>query len=239
MQKLLHIPHSTFGIEPQYRSWFVLNDEELYREQLRMVDRYTDELFDGFHKVIFKHCRLLCDVERFLDPAQEEMTAKGMWIDYTKTSQGLPLKGNHDTEWVVENLYKPHHALMTAKVEELLQNNGECLIADCHSFASVALPYEDATKERPDICIGTDAFHTPVEIAQKALKAFSGYGYRVGLNTPFSGAFVPCKFYKQDRRVKALMIEVNRSLYMDETTGERGNNFDKVKKNIQNVLACL
>jgi hypothetical protein len=47
-------------------------------------------------------------------------------------------------------------------VTDVVAQSGVCLIVDCHSFASVALPYElDQTSERADICVGTDSFHTP------------------------------------------------------------------------------
>jgi hypothetical protein len=45
--------------------------------------------------------------------------------------------------------------------------------------------------------------------------------------TPFAGALVPMRFYGKDLRVRALMIEVRRGLYMDERSGARGPAFDE------------
>ncbi|MBQ7673303.1 MAG: hypothetical protein IJT36_02095 [Alphaproteobacteria bacterium] len=59
----------------------------------------------------------------------------------------------------------------------------------------------------------------------------------VAANTPFAGTIVPEPFYSQkDKRVKSLMIEVNRSLYMNEKTGEKKSSFDEVKDVIQDFL---
>ncbi|MBQ3663473.1 MAG: N-formylglutamate amidohydrolase [Clostridia bacterium] len=41
------------------------------------------------------------------------------------------------------------------------------------------------------------------------------------MNRPYSGSMVPLAYYRKDRRVMSLMIEVNRSLYMEENGDRR------------------
>lgn len=66
---------------------------------------------------------------------------------------------------------------------------------------------------------------------------FTKAGLEVAVNTPFAGAMVPEPFYSlRDRRVQSLMIEVNRSLYMDERTGKKKETFDKMKNLVQIFL---
>jgi N-formylglutamate amidohydrolase len=104
---------------------------------------------------------------------------------------------------------------------------------DCHSFASVALPYEfDQSEGRPEICLGTDSFHTPDALRNEARRIFEEAGFRVSIDRPFSGALVPAASFQRDRRVLALMIEVNRGLYMDEEAGERLTNFAHTKRRL-------
>jgi len=55
-------------------------------------------------------------------------------------------------------------------------------------------------------------------------------------DTPFSGAFVPSGSYGRDRRIRALMIEVRRDLYMDETTTERRPDYEIVKAAIERAI---
>jgi N-formylglutamate deformylase len=108
------------------------------------------------------------------------------------------------------------------KLSGVIAQSGVCLIVDCHSFPSVALPYElDQTSERADICIGTDAFHTPSLVRDAIVEAAKREGYSVAVDAPFSGALVPLSAYQKDRRVLSVMIEVNRRLYMDEHSGVR------------------
>ncbi len=102
------------------------------------------------------------------------------------------------------------------------------------------LPYEaDQRRDRPDICLGTDPFHTPAPLAARARRLFEREGWSVAVNRPFSGALVPAPFYRHDRRVHALMIEVNRRLYLDAATGRPLPTYGAVRDRIRQVVSDL
>lgn len=50
---------------------------------------------------------------------------------------------------------------------------------------------------------------------------------------------VPAEYLRKDRRVHSIMVEVNRSLYMDEQTGAKLSNFDQVLAEVQSSVAQL
>ena len=50
---------------------------------------------------------------------------------------------------------------------------------------------------------------------------------------------VPSSFYQKDARVYSIMVEVNRSLYMNEDTGERSAGFDEVRRKVHSALDAL
>jgi N-formylglutamate deformylase len=138
---------------------------------------------------------------------------------------------------LVAQWYEPHHWQLTRAVNAILAVRGKCLVIDCHSFASAALPYElDQSNERPEICLGTDAYHTPTALVEAAHEAFVDAGFTVALNRPFAGALVPAAHYQRDARVRALMVEVNRGLYVDEKSGMRGAKFNVVRERVQSAL---
>lgn len=238
---LIHIPHNSFSIPDKYRDLFYLSDKDLLKEQLKMTDSFTAELFDikGIKKIVFPVSRLVCDVERFRNEADEEMAKQGMWVCYTKTSALKPLKRvteNHKQE-VLERYYDKHHRQFERMVEESLNQYGKSIITDAHSFSSVSLPYELHSQGlRPDICIGTDSFHTPKELTEYIFNAFSSMGYNVAINSPFMGTIVPLKFYGKDKRVVSIMLEINRALYMNETTGKKSSNFNTIKRDIFKII---
>ena len=59
----------------------------------------------------------------------------------------------------------------------------------------------------------------------------------VAENIPFAGAITPLKFYCKDDRVKSVMFEIRRDLYMDETTGKRLDHFEKIQQDITEAMS--
>lgn len=117
---------------------------------------------------------------------------------------------------------------------------GKALLIDCHSYPSEVLPYElEQDSERPEICIGTDSFHTLPELAEGLQACFEYYGFDVGLDSPFSGSLVPLQHYHRDERGRSVMIEVRRDLYMDESTAEKLAGFDRLAGIIRECLLAV
>jgi len=185
--------------------------------------------------------RLVLDPERFEDDEHELMASRGMGVIYTKTSDGKKLRDlvtPETRERLLNQYYRPHHVCLTEAVSSILSMHGEALVVDCHSFPSTAQPYEiDQRKERPDICLGTDSFHTPDSITELLRAEFIAKGFTVQINRPFSGALVPMEYYGKEKAVSAIMIEVNRKLYMEERTGCRLSDFERVKQSISSIVA--
>ena len=187
--------------------------------------------------------RLVLDPERFEDDAQEMMTSRGMGVIYTRTSDGRELRAapsEEERQELLDRFYRPHHAALEQAAEKCLNGFGRCLILDCHSFCSSPLPFElDQDPVRPDICLGTDPFHTPPGLTDSIEQFFRTLGWTVYRDKPYKGTLVPIKFRGQDRRVSSIMIEVNRKLYMDEETGEKLLSFPAIQRIVARLLSQL
>ena len=215
-----HIPHSSRFIPSDFRQMIVRSNQELETELLAMTDSYTDQLFsmesDMAISVVFPVSRLVVDPERFLDDNQEIMAKYGMGVIYTRTSDGRVLRispTKDERHELINKFYHPHHEQLKNTVDFCLYHRQRCLIIDCHSFPSRPLPNElDQDSIRPDICIGTDRFHTPAWLKNDAKRLFEMNGFIVDVNSLFSGTLVPSSHHLKDRSVISLMIEVNRSL---------------------------
>jgi N-formylglutamate deformylase len=212
---ILHIPHSSTCIPDVCQ--FELSQFELSQEVEKLTDHHTETLFncEGAAKLVFPVNRLVVDPERFLEDPMESV---GMGVVYTHTSDGKPLRHilDADKQALIDAYYHPHHERLTSMVDDCINQNGACLIIDCHSFPAQPLPYEK-DHHRPDICIGTDPFHTGQTLIRTMVETFETLGYAVAVNSPFSGTIVPLKHYHKDQRVASVMIEVNRSLYANPT----------------------
>ena len=210
---ILHIPHASTILPTEVE--FLLGHEALAYEVDALTDHHTDRLFDlpGAHRCVFPVSRLVVDPERFID---DPMECVGMGVVYTHTSAGEALRAISEIDRLalINSYYHPHHTALTRMADECLEKHNQCLIIDCHSFPAQPLPYENDLN-RPGICIGTDTYHTSAKLKNCLSKAFETSGYRVAIDSPFSGSIVPLKYYQLDRRVSSVMIEVNRSLYAD------------------------
>lgn len=241
---ILHIPHSSCFIPSEERDLYTVSSAFLAAENLRLADLHTDSLYNlpGAARSVFALSRFCVDVERFSDDDRETMSGRGMGVLYTNgtdLSHIRPEITPERRERLLQQYYWPHHDGLDALAQERLDKFNHCLVIDCHSYPSRALPYEleNGMLPRPQIGIGTDGFHTPVALVQTIESAFRNFGYQAAVDKPFSGALVPNRFYGRDRRVSSIMIEVRKDLYMDEATRAPNVNFDKICKDLTQVMA--
>ena len=242
---ICNVPHSDTSVPEEFKGDFLLSPEALNHEVLYMADNYTNLLYGELlyvsSSIISKISRVVLDIERFENEEDELMSKVGMSALYTRTSSGSPLRtlGVENAE-KLRRIYKDYHDSFTELTRNTLINHGMALIVDCHSFPSIPRQYEpEQESNRPDICIGVDAYHTPEVLVDALRKSFEEVGYSVEINTPFAGSIVPTLFYKQDKRVVSVMIEVNRKLYMDEETFEKSKNFSQVSKTISRCVIVM
>ena len=239
---VLHIPHASKHIPNEYIKYFNLSKKDLEIELLKMTDHFTDELFDflgdNINQLKFPVSRLLVDVERFEKDELEPMSKVGMGCVYEKTHDGKSLKLVNDVrDELINKFYKTHHEHFTKIVDKKLKENNKVLIIDCHSFPKYPLPYElDQKMDRPEICIGTDNFHTSEELKSSLSELFEKSNFTVKYNAPFKGSIVPLKFYNKDKRVQSVMIEVRRDLYMNEHSGAKNKKFNYLKNILGQIL---
>jgi predicted N-formylglutamate amidohydrolase len=201
-----------------------LTDEELRAELLAITDRDTDVIAGGaadlaeFGPWLFvnRASRLVIDPERFPDE-REEMNVVGMGAVYERTTTGAVLRRPTATQRasLIDEFYTPYATAMAALVRERLAAIGRVTIIDVHSYPVVKLPYElHGDGPRPEVCVGTDAFHTSpeLELAATSAMATATRTGDVGLNSPFTGSYVPLDQYERNPAVESVMLEIRRDV---------------------------
>jgi N-formylglutamate amidohydrolase len=203
---VVHVPHASREIPADLRTTLLVDDAALERELDRMTDHYTDALFTvaeaAFATVRFPVSRLVVDPERFEDDAREPMAQRGQGVVYTLTSHGEPLRHPptpFEREALLDRFYRLHHARLTEHVAAALAAHRTALIIDAHSFPDRPLPMElDQRPDHPDICLGTDPFHTPAALVERLVAACDALGWSVQVDAPYAGAMVPCAQHGRD-----------------------------------------
>ncbi len=233
----LHIPHSSKEIPTVFWRNTCQSKEIINRFVDVITDTDTDILFtdNGYEKIVFPYSRVFCDVEKFDDDELETMSKFGMGVVYSKNNSGLCFR-NHDKEYtdmVLTNYYYPYHTTLNDKVEKLLKENETVVLVDCHSFSKDIIMIKENQEDLPEICIGFNEDKNC--LAEFCVQFLEELGYKVKINYPYSGSMVPNKFIENPNdRLKSVMIEINKELYMRDT-----DTFYKVQKDINNLLTSI
>ena len=141
----------------------------------------------------------------------------------------------------IETCYVPYHAALGDLVDKTRRRFGVCLLIDCHSMPSVGGPLDaDPGHPRADFILGdchaTSCVGAVSDLAERSLAEL---GYRVTRNDPYAGGFTTRHYGRPESGVHALQIEINRSLYMNEWTIERGPGMgpliDRAKRLIESL----
>ncbi len=141
----------------------------------------------------------------------------------------------------VNSLYRPYHQALKSLVAATRERFGFCLLIDCHSMPSVGGPMDrDAGRRRVDFvlgdCHGASCQRSVTDAVEAELRARN---YAVKRNAPYAGGFTTRHYGRPRERVHALQIEINRALYMDEETFERGAYFGTLRQHMSDLAAAL
>ncbi|WP_210487250.1 N-formylglutamate amidohydrolase [Rufibacter aurantiacus] len=241
-QLILHIPHASTNIP--FKEGYIVNDEVLNAEMLKLTDWYTDDLFHSETdiSIMANFSRIFCDPERFSNDEQEVMSKVGMGVLYEKSDNGQIIRKVtlELREKILNQYYWKHHKQLGAAVKSQLEMYGQALILDCHSYPNKPL-LRDLHQEagRPDFNIGTDPYHTPQSLIDISIEYFKSKGYSLGVDWPYKGSIVPMEYYRMDKRVQTIMLEVNRKLYLDELTKEKSEQYTRIREIIKAYLQNL
>jgi N-formylglutamate deformylase len=246
---VLHVPHAGTVIPDQARRSIVLDDDELGAELVAMTDWHTDRIAreavrrSGVDAVLFVNrlSRLVVDPERFPDD-REPMNAVGMGAVYHRTSSGGQLRrADPERDHAMRaRWFHPYADALADLVDDVRSLTGRVTIIDLHSYPERPLPYElDHDAARPGVCIGVDSVHTPDALVEVMRSSWVGVRGGVASNTPFAGTYVPLRHYGHDTRVRSVMVEIRRDVYLDEATSELHEGFEEIIARLATALVQI
>lgn len=127
----------------------------------------------------------------------------------------------------IEAIYKPYHACLRKLVARTHTLFGFGVLIDCHSMPGNIRVAGSGI--RPDFIIG-DRYGTSAsaELSNAALQILENMGFAAVRNKPYAGGFITEHYGRPARGLHALQVEINRSLYIDETTLQKKPEFAAV-----------
>jgi N-formylglutamate amidohydrolase len=226
----------------------------------RSEDGFVDELFaaapsHGAPLVAANFPRAYCDANREaweLDPTMFDEPLPP-WVNTSSARVGAGLgtiakvvasgetiyRGKlrfADAESRVRSCWQPFHDALVGLIGSTRQQFGACLLIDCHSMPGGSLTPRGST----DIVLG-DAHGTAC--SPRAMRIIEeivgGLGFSVRRNDPYAGGYITRHYGRPREHVHALQIEINRTLYMDETLIERLPSFDAIQRRITAMIVAV
>ena len=129
-----------------------------------------------------------------------------------------------EAERRLDLFYRPYHRALTDLVAATKRQFGLCVLLDCHSMPSAGAWMDGLhSRQRIDVdyvlgdCFGASCAERITAATEASL---SERGAKVRRNNPYSGGYVAQAYGRPAQRVHVLQLEINRALYMNETTLE-------------------
>ena len=146
-----------------------------------------------------------------------------------------------DAERRIETVYRPYHQALAALIARAHARFGFCILIDCHSMPSAGLPVTAVGDPRTiDMVLGDRSGVSCAPAVTDAVDAFlTERGHRVTRNNPYAGGFTTQHYGDPAAGTHVLQVEINRALYMDEVTLERGPGFAALKNDLNGLMARL
>ena len=229
------IPHAG-EIVPDSAFWLKNLPEQILMYD---VDRFIDQMYEPVLKklnipcVTAKYHRYAVDCNRWpsdvdRDSVEGAPKASGRHptgLHWRITTAGRVLIKKPLKQSLHEELLKKYYYDFFKNIDNLYKklkenNFKKTYHLNLHSMPSQGTSiHRDPGQSRTDIVIGNEQGKTAdSQWTNQVKKAYENQGFSVSLNSPYTGGTDVEKYGKPDEGHQALMIELNRKLYMNEKT---------------------
>mgnify|MGYP000128969263 FL=1 len=260
---VLDSPHSG----TQYPADFMFSCEALTLR--RAEDTHVEKLYDfanglGAHWVEAHFPRSYLDANRntteiddtLLDapwPGAIETDAKvmskirlGKGLIWRTTDDGLPIYNRllsvAEVEARIAKCWQPYHAAVASSIDAAYAQHGYSIHINCHSMPAIAS--SNATdfpgEAHADFVVGDRDGTTANPLLSKLVCSFlESLGYRVAYNHPYKGVELVKRYSNPAAQQHSIQLEINRKLYMDESTLEMTTGFAPLKLHLHSLVELL
>jgi N-formylglutamate deformylase len=177
--------------------------------------------------------------------APSRKTEQGIGLIWRIARGGTPMYERkltvEEVERRIDRWYRPYHAALAAEIDARHRAFGAVWHINCHSMPAVGdANADDPGRERADFVLG-DRDGTTCEPAFTDLVAGTArsMGYSVAVNDPYKGVELVRMHGRPGERRHSLQIELNRRLYMEETTLAPNANYANLERDLERLVAAV
>ncbi len=141
----------------------------------------------------------------------------------------------------IKKYWSPYHRALKMLLDEKVAEFDAVFYIDWHSMKSKGNQMNiDSGRERPDFVVSDqDGKTSSRKFRDVIIKNLKSQGYEVAVNYPYKGAELIKRHGVPTENRHAVQIEINRRLYMDESSFLKNNSFPVLKDNILKLTERL
>lgn len=255
---VLSVPHSGTVFPAEFLENVAVSENELRSNEDPFVDELVAEASDlGIPMISLNTGRAFIDVNRDaieIDPAMfynypntdiatnNKRCRVGLGLFHRITSERKNIYDGlldyNEAQERIKNIYNVYHKSLQKIIDKTIKKFGFCLVLDCHSMPSKICNIMQDNRQI-EFCLGTLFEQScPTEVIE-FMTHFLEQKYNVSIDCPYSGAYISFNYCQPRKNVYTLQMEINRSIYEDETVYKKTPNFQYVSTDICNAITGL
>jgi len=139
----------------------------------------------------------------------------------------------------IESVHGPYHEALGGLISQARAAHGVAILMDWHSMPAAAAA-QAAGGAGCDMVLG-DRFGGACSpaVSRMVERELVAMGYAVSRNAPYAGGYTTEHYGRPARKIHALQIEVNRALYLDESSLAPTAGFARLKGDLEQLFAAL
>ena len=170
----------------------------------------------------------------------------GKGLIWRTTDDGLPIYSRQlsaeEVKARIANCWQPYHAAVQSAIDAAHTQHGFSIHINCHSMPAVAS--SNATdfpgEAHADFVVGDrDGTTANPALSAQVCAFLKNLGYSVAYNHPYKGVELVRRYSNPAGQRHSIQLEINRKLYMNETTLTMTPNFAPLKKHLQSLVESL
>lgn len=180
------------------------------------------------------------------DPQVLSKVRLGKGLIWRFTDQGLPLYERLLSVAEVQNriatCWQPYHAAVAQAIDAAHSQHGYSIHLNCHSMPAVSASHatDFPGLVHADFVIGNrDESTSSKALALLICEHLSAMGYSVAYNHPYKGVELVRRYGNPSQHRHSIQVEINRKLYMNETTLAPHAGFDALKWHLRSLVERL
>lgn len=136
----------------------------------------------------------------------------------------------------IDRCYIPYHDRLKGLLDEAYRAFGYVYHINCHSMPAQN-NFASYIGRHTDFVLGDrDGTTCDIHFVHALRDVLKDMGYSVAINDPYKGVELVRKYSDPARGRHSLQIEICKSIYMNETTGEKTRGFPALKENMDRLI---